>query len=50
MMLVVCVPMLLRRHDSSGDEPKQEVAALQEEIARLKAERSLEDRSGVSDG
>lgn len=53
MMLLICVPMMLgRKHNHSSDQgaSQQDVAELREEIARLKAERALEDRDSVLDG
>jgi len=53
MMLLICVPMLLgRKHNQPTDQgiSQQDVAELREEIARLKAERALEDKSGALDG
>ena len=51
-MLLICVPMLLgRKHNQpTGKGVSQEIAELREEIARLKAERALEDKSGALDG
>lgn len=43
MMLVMCVPMLMnRKHDSHEGASKEDVAALREEIALLKAKRALD--------
>lgn len=43
MMLVICVPMLLNRNKGTNEAASQEdVAALREEIALLKAERALD--------
>jgi len=53
MMLLVCVPMMLgRKHGQADDENgyKQGIAELREEIALLKAERALEDKSEALDG
>ncbi len=53
MMLLICVPMLLghKRHQSSNQNASpQEIADLREEVARLKAERALEDSTEVLDG
>jgi hypothetical protein len=53
MMLLICVPMLLgRKHKQPTGKgvSQQEIAELREEIARLKAERALEDKSGALDG
>ncbi len=53
MMLLICVPMLLgRNHNQPTDQgvSQQDVGELREEIARLKAERALEDKSGALDG
>ncbi|MBA2427634.1 MAG: hypothetical protein H0V60_11220 [Actinobacteria bacterium] len=53
MMLLICVPMLLgRKHKQPTGKgvSQQDVAELREEIARLKAERALEDKSGALDG
>ncbi len=42
MMLLVCLPMLMnRRHGSDEGVSKEDVAALREEVARLKAERTV---------
>ncbi len=53
MVLLMCVPMLLRRqrHQSNDQNvsPK-EIAELREEIRHLKAERALEDKSEMVDG
>lgn len=53
MMLLVCVPMLLgRKHNQASDESasQQEVAELRQEIAHLRAERALGDKSEALDG
>ena len=53
MMLLICVPMLLgRKHNQPTNQgvSQQEIAELREEIAGLKAERALEDKSGALDG
>jgi hypothetical protein len=53
MMLAICVPMLLgRKHNHSSDQSstQQEIAELREEVARLKAERVLDDKSEARDG
>lgn len=48
MMLVMFVPMFMKRNDSPEPASKEDVAELREEIARLRAARALEDREGVS--
>lgn len=52
MMLLICVPMLLRRkHDhAEPSASQQEVAELRDEISRLKAERALEGKPEALDG
>ena len=52
MMLLICVPMMRRHHkeDSPDSATKQEVAALREEIARLKGESPSETHSEVVGG
>ncbi len=53
MMLLICVPMLLshKRHQSNDQNASpKEIAELREELARLKAERALEDSREVLDG
>jgi hypothetical protein len=48
MMLLICVPMMFRRKEgrSSDQSASQaEVAELREEVARLRAERGLADKS-----
>jgi hypothetical protein len=51
MMLVICIPMLLRRKNHETEDvgaARQEVADLREEISRLKAKQ--EDNSEALDG
>lgn len=54
MMLFICIPMMRNMHKSHGDsadaDARQEVAELREEIARVKAERALEDKTEALDG
>ncbi|MFN2524942.1 MAG: hypothetical protein ABR505_01555 [Actinomycetota bacterium] len=54
MMMLICIPMMRnmhKGHDNSADTDKRhEVAELREEIARLKAERALEDKIEAHDG
>lgn len=53
MMLLICVPMMFgRKHGGSteGNATQQDVAELREEIARLKAERILGEKSESIDG
>lgn len=54
MMLPICIPMMRNMHkghgDSADDDTRQEVAELREEIARLRAERALEDKTVALDG
>ncbi|MGH2775242.1 MAG: hypothetical protein ACRDJT_07410 [Actinomycetota bacterium] len=49
MLLLICIPMMRNMHkghgDSAGTASRQEIAELREEVARLKAERTLEDAS-----
>ncbi len=49
MMLVMFVPMFMNRKGNNGPEAasKEDVAALREEIARLRAARALKDSEGV---
>lgn len=49
MMLVMFVPMFMNRKNNNGAEAasKEDVAALREEISRLRATRALEDRERV---
>lgn len=52
MMLFICIPMMRNMHKGHGQSEDsaspEEVAALREEVARLRAERSLaEDRETV---
>lgn len=50
MMLVMFVPMLRNRKGTNSAEAasKEDVAALREEIVRLRAARALENREGIS--
>jgi len=45
MMIVVCIPMIKSMHKgndgNTNPETKREIAELREEIARLRAERSI---------
>lgn len=53
MMLLICIPMMRNMHKGHGepdDSTRQEIAELREEVARLKAERALEDKSESVDG
>jgi hypothetical protein len=54
MMLLICIPMMRNMHKGHGDsgatDTRQEVAELREEMARLKAERALEDNREALDG
>jgi hypothetical protein len=54
MMLLICIPMMRNMHKGHGDpadaDTRQEVAELREEIARLKAGRTLEDKTEALDG
>jgi hypothetical protein len=54
MLLLVCIPMMRNMHkghgESAGTASRQEIAELREEVARLKAERALEDASETVDG
>ncbi len=47
MMLLICVPMMRNMHTGHGESEdtatRQEVAELREELARLKAERVLQE-------
>lgn len=54
MMLLICIPMMRNMHkgngESDGSDTQREIGELREEIARLKAERALEDKSETVDG
>jgi hypothetical protein len=54
MMLAICIPMMRNMHKGHGGSEdtasRQEIADLREEVARLKAERALEDVSETVDG
>jgi hypothetical protein len=53
MMLLICVPMLVgrkRNQTNNQSASQEEVAELREEIARLKAQRTLEKESESLDG
>lgn len=50
MMLLICIPMMKnmhKGHDDSGDaDTRREIAELREEIATLRAEKTLADSDG----
>lgn len=54
MMLLICIPMMRNMHKGHGEGNEsaspQEVAELREEIARLKAARTLADDREPVDG
>lgn len=52
MMLLICIPMMRNMHKGgdSDDAVPREVAELREEIARLKAERTLSETKETVDG
>ena len=52
MMLFICVPMMMKMHkgerqDGGGD--RREIDELRDEVARLKAERALDDKRETVD-
>ncbi|MDQ3985902.1 MAG: hypothetical protein M3280_05330 [Actinomycetota bacterium] len=54
MMLFICIPMMRNMHKghegSDDSDARREIGELREEIARLKAERALEDERETVDG
>jgi hypothetical protein len=54
IMLVVCIPMMKGKHKrDDGDmdsETQQQIAELREEIARLRAERSISSKQNTNRG
>lgn len=52
MMLFICVPMMRNMHKGHGSseesDSSSEIAELREEIARLKAERTLEQPEKIN--
>lgn len=54
MMLFICIPMMRNMHktDGTSDQPdiQREIGELRDEVARLKAERALEDKSEIVHG
>lgn len=54
MMLFICIPMMRNMHktDATSDQPdiQREIGELRDEVARLKAERALEDKSETVHG
>ncbi len=54
MMLLICIPMMRNMHKSNGvsheSDTQRELGELRDEVARLKAERALEDKSETVDG
>lgn len=49
MMLAMCLPMMRHQRGANNAESasKEDVAALREEIARLRAERALAGKEGI---
>lgn len=54
MMAVICIPMMRSMHKGSergeDSDARREIGELREEIARLNAERTLEDQRETVDG
>ena len=54
MMLLICIPMMRNMHKDHGEsddsDTRREIGELREEVARLKAERAVEDPSETVDG
>lgn len=54
MMLLICIPMMRNMHKDNGasdeSDTQREIGELRDEIARLKADRALEDKSETVDG
>lgn len=54
MMAVICIPMMRSMHKgregAEDSDARREIGELHEEIARLKAERALEDERETIDG
>ena len=51
MMLAMCIPMMRSRDKGHSDgASSSEMAELREEIARLKAERALDEERETADG
>lgn len=54
MMLLICIPMMRKMHKGQGvtddSDARQEIDELHGEIARLRAERALEDERETVDG
>jgi hypothetical protein len=52
VMLVVCVPMMKNMHKDHGESEdtaiREEVTELRGEVARLKAERALEEKEPIN--
>ena len=49
--MLICIPMMKNMHKgnaSSDDSASNEIAELREEIARLKAERALENSETIN--
>lgn len=51
MMLAICIPMMRNMHKGHGDPEnaatRHEIAELREEVTRLKAERTLNEREPI---
>ncbi len=54
MMALICIPMMRNMHKGHGEtddsDARREIGELREEIALLKAERGLENKTETVDG
>ena len=53
MMLLICIPMMRKMHQGHGSDDfdaRREIGELRDEVARLKAERTLDENRETVDG